>query len=129
MTVAAARRGGITLGLGVVALLAAMTLGAAIADGAPALALSPLNGTPDASPGTQISFLGVPASEISHVSVIGSHSGHHGGSLESYVSATGASFLPTHPFTQGERVTASARRDLRNHEETPRMLESIPMPG
>jgi hypothetical protein len=85
-----------------------MVLLVAPADGAPALAVSPLNGTPDASPRTQISFLGVPANEISHVSVIGSRSGRHGGSLESYVSAAGASFLPTSPFTQGERVSAKA---------------------
>jgi hypothetical protein len=78
------------------------------AAGASRVALSPLNGTPDASPRTQISFLGVPASEIAHVSVVGSNSGRHGGRLESYESSPGASFLPEHPFTQGERVTASA---------------------
>jgi hypothetical protein len=94
--------------LGVVTLLAAMTLLVAEAQGAPALALSPLNGTPDASPRTQISFLGVPASEIAQISVVGSRSGRHSGRLESYASSPGASFLPSHPFTQGERVTASA---------------------
>ncbi|MCW3018512.1 MAG: ArsR family transcriptional regulator [Solirubrobacterales bacterium] len=108
MIVAAARRCGIGVRLGGLPLLAAMVLLAAPARGAPALALSPLNGTPDASPQTQVSFLGVPANEIAHVSVVGSRSGRHGGSLKSYVSASGASFLPTHPFTQGERVTASA---------------------
>jgi arylsulfotransferase ASST len=95
-------------GLGWLVLLAAMMIFAATARGAPALALSPLNGTPDASPRTQVSFLGVPANEIAHISVIGSRSGRHSGSLESYASAPGASFLPTHPFTQGERVIASA---------------------
>ena len=35
------------------------------ASAAPQVAISPLNGTPDASPYTQISFLGVPANEIS----------------------------------------------------------------
>jgi arylsulfotransferase ASST len=94
--------------LAALALLAAMTLLAAPAHGAPALAVSPLSGTPDASPRTQISFLGVPANDIAHVSVVGSRSGHHSGSLDSYVSARGASFLPTRPFTQGEHVTASA---------------------
>jgi hypothetical protein len=78
------------------------------ADAGAAVALSPLNGTPDASPQTQISFLGVPADEIAHVTVVGSHSGRHGGKLESYASSPGASFLPSHPFAQGERVTASA---------------------
>jgi Arylsulfotransferase (ASST) len=95
------------------AFAAAMTLAAA-AEGAhpdghaPALALSPLNGTPDASPQTQISFLGVPAKEIANIVVIGSRSGRHYGRLESYASSPGASFLSSRPFAQGERVTASA---------------------
>jgi hypothetical protein len=99
---------------GTLALLAAMTLVLAPATGAraderrPALALSPLNGTPDASPYTQISFLGVPVKEIADVTVVGSRSGRHSGRLKAYASSPGASFLPTRPFTQGERVTASA---------------------
>jgi Arylsulfotransferase (ASST) len=95
--------------LGALALAAtAALMTAAHAQAAPALAISPLNGTPDASPSTQISFLGVPAKEITHVSVVGSHSGSHSGRLESYVSSPGASFVPTRPFSQGEYVTASA---------------------
>ncbi len=81
---------------------------AATATAASAVTISPLNGTPDASPGTQISFLGAPAKQISHVSVIGSRSGGHSGSLRSYASATGASFIPARGFVEGERVTASA---------------------
>src|ERR1700733_4868920 len=97
------------IGLGLwVALVLAAALCAAPAEGSVAVALSPLNGTPDASPQTQISFLGIPAGEISHVSVVGSHSGGHSGKLEAYASSPGASFLPSHPFTQGVRVTASA---------------------
>jgi hypothetical protein len=90
---------------------------AATAAAASAVTLSPLNGTPDASPQTQISFLGVPADEIAHISVVGSHSGRHGGKLESYASSPGASFLPSHPFTQGERVTASAIVGPEHHPE------------
>ncbi len=99
--------------LGALALVAAMTLVAEPAAGA--LALSPLNETPDASPQTQISFLGVPASEIADVSAVGSRSGRHGGRLESYVSSPGASFLPTRSFTQGEQVTASALIGPKGH--------------
>ena len=73
-----------------------------------ALTVSPLNGTPDASPSTQISFLGTPASQISQVSVRGSRSGPHGGRLRAYASAAGASFLPARPFAGGERVTVTA---------------------
>jgi hypothetical protein len=72
------------------------------------LTISPLNGTPDASPETQISFLGVPAQEITAVSVTGSSSGAHSGQLRSYVSSAGASFLPARGFSQGEHVTVSA---------------------
>jgi hypothetical protein len=75
---------------------------------AAAVTISPLDGTPDASPSTQISFLGTPAADISHVTVVGSRSGSHAGRLRAYVSAPGASFLPNRPFDQGERVTASA---------------------
>jgi Arylsulfotransferase (ASST) len=103
-------------GLGLALVLAA-ALPAAPAEAALAVALSPLNGTPDASPQTQISFLGVPANEIAHVSVVGSRSGGHSGKLESYASSPGASFLPTHPFTQGERVTVSAIVGPAHHRE------------
>jgi Arylsulfotransferase (ASST) len=73
-----------------------------------ALTVSPLNGTPDASPTTQISFLGARSSEISAVAVVGSESRAHTGRLEDYASAPGASFLPSRPFTPGEHVGVSA---------------------
>jgi hypothetical protein len=95
--------------LGVIAVLAAAAAGAS------ALTLSPLNGMRDASPSTQISFLGVPAGEIADVSVVGSRSGAHSGRLRSYASATGASFLPTHAFSEGERVSVSALVGRKGH--------------
>ncbi|HEY1458050.1 MAG TPA: hypothetical protein VGF15_05990, partial [Solirubrobacteraceae bacterium] len=72
------------------------------------LTISPLNGTPDAPPASQISFLGAPASELHDILVKGSHSGVHTGKLEAYSTGTGASFVPTHPFQAGERVSVSA---------------------
>jgi Arylsulfotransferase (ASST) len=103
--------------LGALALLSSGALpSAASAAAAPlAVAVSPLNGTPDASPSTQISFLGVPSNEIAHVSVVGSRSGGHSGRLEGYVTEPGASFVPSHPFTQGERVVVSAVVGPRGH--------------
>jgi Arylsulfotransferase (ASST) len=92
-----------------------MTFAAGAAQAAPAVAVSPLNGTPDASPDAQISFLGVPAKEISDISVVGSRSGGHSGKLESYASSPGASFLPARGFTQGEQVTASATVGPKGH--------------
>jgi Arylsulfotransferase (ASST) len=78
------------------------------APGALALTVSPLNGTPDASPHTQISFLGAPSAQVSDLSVVGSRSGAHRGRLEDYASAPGASFLPSRPFSPEEHVTVSA---------------------
>jgi hypothetical protein len=91
-----------------VALIAVLALVAGPAGGAQALVISPLSGMRDASPQTQISFLGAAANEIASISVVGSQSGPHEGHLASYVSAAGASFLPVHPFIQGERVAVSA---------------------
>ena len=61
-------------------------------------------GTPDAPPATQISILGTAASNIESVTATGSISGSHIGTLQSYVSSPGASFVPQLPFTEGEEV-------------------------
>ncbi len=71
--------------------------------------VSPLPGTADASPATQISFLGGPGTQVSGVRVVGSRSGVHAGVLRAYSTGTGESFLPSHPFLAGERVTVQAR--------------------
>ncbi len=71
--------------------------------------VSPMSGSRDASPATQISFLGVPASAIGAVSVIGSRTGIHTGRLSAYSQGDGASFLPSRGFAEGERVTVRAR--------------------
>jgi hypothetical protein len=115
------------------AAVATAALGA-MASGAQAVTLSPLNGTPDASPDTQISFLGAPAAQIADVSVTGSRSGSHSGTLRSYASAAGASFLPARGFSQGERVTVSALVGPRGHAArvgtsfTVARLVSYPLP-
>ncbi|HEV2974834.1 MAG TPA: arylsulfotransferase family protein [Solirubrobacteraceae bacterium] len=70
--------------------------------------VSPLSGSRDATPATQISFLGVPARAISRVRVVGSRSGMHAGRLLAYSQGDGASFVPTRPFDEGERVEVRA---------------------
>jgi len=70
--------------------------------------ISPLPGTRDAAPQTQISLLGAPASELGVQSVTGTRSGSHPGRLRPYSQGDGASFLPSHPFLPGERVTVRA---------------------
>jgi Arylsulfotransferase (ASST) len=75
----------------------------------PAPTISPLPGTPDANPDTQISILGPAARTIRSVSVIGSVSGAHRGRLESYAGVPGASFVLDHPLTQGEHVRVTVQ--------------------
>jgi hypothetical protein len=73
------------------------------------VAVSPFPGTADASPTSQISFLGPHGTRVSQVRVRGSRSGAHAGVLRAYSTGTGESFLPAHPFLPGERVTVRAR--------------------
>jgi hypothetical protein len=83
--------------------------------------LSPLPGSRDASPRTQISFLGVPAAALSAISVVGSQTGPHSGRLAPYSQGDGASYLPARPFAEGERVTVSAR--LRRGRSSSRLVD------
>ncbi len=73
-----------------------------------AVAVSPLPGTEDASPDTQISFLGEGGTTVADVSVVGSRSGNHSGKLERYSTGTGMSFIPNSPFQAGEQVAVHA---------------------
>jgi hypothetical protein len=70
--------------------------------------VSPAPESRDASVSTQLSMLGVPASELSEVTVRGSRSGAHRGRLRAYSQGDGASFVPAYPFIQGERVSVHA---------------------
>jgi Arylsulfotransferase (ASST) len=72
------------------------------------VAVSPLPGTEDASPTTQISFLGEAGTTVADVSVVGSHSGNHPGKLKRYSTGTGESFVPNTPFQAGEQVAVHA---------------------
>jgi Arylsulfotransferase (ASST) len=71
--------------------------------------VSPLPGSRDATPQSQVSFLGVPAGELSAVTVAGSRTGPHSGRLAAYSQGDGASFLPAQPFAEGETVTVHAQ--------------------
>ena len=73
-----------------------------------AVAVSPLPGVQDASPATQISFLGGPGTKVADVSVVGSKSGPHSGKLKPYSTGTGDSFVPNRPFVAGEQVAVHA---------------------
>jgi hypothetical protein len=73
------------------------------------LTISPSPNTPDASPDTQISVLGVSPDRITGVHVVGSASGTHGGSLHPYSGDRGASFVLNKPLAQGESVSVTVR--------------------
>jgi hypothetical protein len=72
------------------------------------VAVSPIPGTEDASPYTQISFLGPAGTKVADVSVVGSHSGNHSGKLRHYSTGTGESFLLNRPLAPGEQVAVHA---------------------
>jgi hypothetical protein len=74
-----------------------------------AVTVSPLAGSRDASPQTQISFLGLPVRDLTILSVTGSRSGTHRGHLAAYSQGDGASFVPSRAFLPGERVSVRAR--------------------
>jgi hypothetical protein len=76
--------------------------------------VSPEPETDTANPDTQISFLGVPAGDVSGVSVVGQQSGSHAGRLEAYSQGDGASFVASSPFEAGERVSVHAVIDSKH---------------
>jgi hypothetical protein len=83
-----------------------LNVSAALAGGK--VTVSPGPDTRDASAETQISFLGAPASELSSITVSGSRTGAHTGRLVAYSQGDGESFVPSHPFADGELVTVHA---------------------
>ncbi len=60
-----------------------------------------------ALPQTQITFRGIPASQIGHITVVGSSTGAHTGTIEADSDGQGGSFIPSTPFTAGETVTVT----------------------
>jgi hypothetical protein len=77
--------------------------------------VSPGPETRDASATTQISMLGVPAGELSQITVRGSRTGPHPGRLLAYSQGDGASFLPERPFAEGELVSVHAELTQSGH--------------
>jgi hypothetical protein len=76
------------------------------------LTVSPLPGSYDASPRTQISLLGAHAHALSHIGVYGSQTGDHSGRMKAYSQGDGASFVPSKPFAPGETVSVRGRQSI-----------------
>ena len=87
----------------------AFTLLVAAAPASAQIATFPVPGTQTATTRTQVSFRGVEPDKIGAVRVTGSRSGRHSGRLRAHSDGQGASWLPSRPFLQGERVTVHSR--------------------
>ncbi len=101
LTVEAGRRARLVLG----ALGAALLISCASASTALAVNAFPIPGAHVASPGTQIAFRGIPSSQLTGITVRGSRSGAHGGSIRRDSDGLGGSFVPGRGFRAGETVT------------------------
>jgi hypothetical protein len=80
--------------------------------GAPSVNVFPIPGARVAAPRTQITFRGVSPSAIGDVTVRGSMSGVHTGTIKGDSDGHGGSFLPASPFTPGEVVTVSTTLNI-----------------
>ncbi len=80
----------------------------------PAVSVYPIPNTASALPGTQITFRGIPASQIGSVQVVGSKTGAHSGRIEADSDGQGGSFIPSAPFAAGETVTVSTGLNIVN---------------
>jgi len=99
-----------TIGVSAVAVLAALTGTADAQTTTARIGAFPMPGTVSASPETQISLRGAPADQLGTVTVTGSRSGSHRGTLRPHSDGQGASFVLDEPLRGGETVTV--RTDL-----------------
>lgn len=65
-----------------------------------------------ATPQTQITIRGVPTSAFGTITVTGSKTGPHTGTIEADSDADGGSFIPDKPFAAGETVTVQTGLDV-----------------
>lgn len=72
----------------------------------------PIPGDQVASPATQIAFRGIPASQLGTITVVGSQSGQHTGTVYADSDGHGGSFVPAKPFAPGEIVTVTTSLNI-----------------
>jgi hypothetical protein len=77
----------------------------------------PAPGTVAAPRGTEISIRGVAPDAVGPVTVTGSVTGEHAGTLEPHSDGRGASFVPARTFRPGERVTVRTMLAVRRARE------------
>jgi hypothetical protein len=76
------------------------------------VAVYPTPGDRYEQPNTQITFRGIPASEIGTVTVVGSKSGVHAGQIEPDSDGDGGSYISTSEYRAGETVTVTTGLDI-----------------
>ncbi len=97
--------------------------------GPPPVYAFPIPGSHFASPQTQIAFRGVPAGQLGAITVTGSSSGAHAGTIEGASDGDGGSFIPipSDPFTPGETVTVSTSLNIEDsHNGTYQFQVAVP---
>jgi hypothetical protein len=100
----------VRLGL-VLAALIALSGPVAAAAGA-TVDVFPFPGSRYEMPDTQIAFRGIPASQIGTVTVVGSRSGTHAGTIKADSDGDGGSWVAKVPFDKGETVEVATSLDL-----------------
>jgi len=80
--------------------------------GPPPVYVFPIPNGHFASPATQLTFRGIPASQLGTISVTGSLSGVHAGTIAADSDGDGGSFIPSTPFTPGETVTVATSLNI-----------------
>ncbi len=90
----------------VVALLAGASTAAA------AVSVSPQPNSRFASPQTQLSFRGASVADVGKITVTGSRSGRHSGTVRAHSDGHGASWIPRKRFLSDERITVRHAMDV-----------------
>ena len=104
------RAGGLATAFAATALIALVTATGSRA--ATPVSVFPVPGDRVATRETQIAIRGLPSSRFGTITVTGSESGVHTGAVKSDSDGAGGSFIPTKPFTAGERVTVKTGLDV-----------------
>jgi hypothetical protein len=94
-------------------IVAAESAPRAVASASAPVSVFPIPNDEVASPRTQLAFRGVPTSQFGTITVRGSKSGLHTGTIEPDSDGHGCSFLPSEPFTPGETVTVTTSMNIR----------------
>lgn len=95
--------------------------------GPPPVYVFPIPGSHVASPQAQIAFRGLSASQLGTITVTGSSSGAHAGTVQADSDGDGGSFIPSAPFTPGETVTVATSLNVEgSHNGTYQFQVAVP---